>query len=424
MAKNEKTVADVFNELTEEQKNVVYFMIGEAIKQAGGKDNDDDDDTAKHYDYEEDYFMHSNVFENAAEREFLAHADEFFSDTAEIFKDAKKRGSLKDAVIEHAATYGIDNINYLFPDARTLTDQPEFIRRSADWVNDFMDKVHKSPFSRIKSIFADITESDARARGYIKGTKKKDEVFALLKRTTTPTTVYKKQKLDRDDTLDITDFDIVAWLKQEMRWMLDEEIARAALVGDGRPSSSDDKINESCIRPIWTDDDLYTIKVPVTVAANADDDTRSKALIRGIVKARKEYKGTGNPIFFTTEDTLTDMLLLEDGVGRPLYDTIEKLATKLRVSKIVTVEVMENLTRVDSDSHTRSLVGIIVNPADYNFGADKGGEISLFDDFDIDWNQQKYLIETRLSGALTKPYSAMAIELITASASAGGSGNG
>ena len=429
MAANEKTVEDVFNELTEEQKKVVYFMIGEALKSAEEPDDDDDDDDYDeddedvehgYYDEdEEDYLMHSNLFESDMDDEYLAHVDAFFDDTEEIFKDAKRLGSLRDSVIEHAGTYGIDNIEYLFPDARTLGDKPEFIRRSAEWVNEFMDKTHKSPFSRIKSVFADITEAEARARGYIKGNMKKDEVFGLLKRTTTPTTVYKKQKLDRDDVVDITDFDVIAWMKQEMRWMLDEEIARAALIGDGRAAGSDDKINEQCIRPVWTDADLYTIKCVVTESATwlQDENAKAKDLIRAIVKSRKDYKGSGNPIFFTTEDVLTDMLLVEDSVGRPLYDTVEKLATKLRVSKIVTVEVMANQTRLDAtDNKTHSLIGIIVNPADYNIGSDKGGEIALFDDFDIDYNQQKYLIETRLSGALTKPKSAIAIETVPASA--------
>ena len=279
------------------------------------------------------------------------------------------------------------------------------------WVKKVMNGTHHTPFSRIKSMFADITEDDARAKGYIKGKLKKEEVFTLLKRTTTPTTIYKKQKMDRDDIVDITDFDVVAWLKSEMRLMLDEEIARAILVGDGRLSSSDDKINESNIRPIWTDEDLYTIKALVSVAAGADEDTKAKAFIRAAIKARKDYKGSGNPTLFTTEDVLTDCLLMEDGMGRIIYESPEKLANVLRVKEIVTVPVMENLTR-EVESKTHELMGIIVNLADYNVGADKGGAINMFDDFDIDYNQQKYLIETRCSGALIKPYSAIAIEMV------------
>ena len=426
---NDKTVQDVFDELTDEQKKVVYYIIGEAVQDAQEEAEEDDEEyddeeyddeemeQAYYGEDEEDYLMHSNVFEDDYDQDFLMHADAFFDNSEEIFKDAKRMGSLKEAVIEHAATYGIDDIDYLFPDARTLTDEPEFIRRSAEWVNVFMDAVHKSPFSRIKSIFADITEAEARARGYIKGNLKKDEVISLLKRVTNPTTIYKKQKIDRNDILDITDFDVIAWMKQEMRWMLDEEVARAALIGDGR-SAGDDKIDELCIRPIWTDADLYTIKTVVTEQASwsQSEDAKAKDLIRAIVKARKDYRGSGNPIFFTTEEVLTDMLLAEDSIGRPLYDTVDKLATKLRVSKVVTVEVMNNQTRLDTtDNKTHTLIGIIVNPEDYNFGSDKGGEISLFDDFDIDYNQQKYLIETRLSGALVKPKSAIAIETVPAS---------
>ena len=279
-----------------------------------------------------------------------------------------------------------------------------------------MDRVHKSPFSRVKSIFADITETEARAKGYTKGNKKIDEVFKLLRRTTNPTTVYKKQTLDRDDVLDITDFDVIAWLKAEMRVKLDEELVRAFLVGDGRAALAEDKIDEQCIRPIWTDDELFTIKAKIAVAQNADDDVIGKAVIKGAIKARKDYRGSGNPILFTTEDALTNMLLLTDSTGRDLYDTVEKLATKLRVSKIVTSEVMENLTRTvelpGGTTETRTLYGIIVNPNDYNVGTDKGGQVAMFDDFDIDYNKMKYLIETRCSGALVKPYSAIALEVV------------
>ena len=419
MADSEKTVQDVFDELTDEQKNVVYFMIGEALKTSGGEAAHSDDD----YD-EEDTLMHTNVFEDQKKNEFLAHAEDFFSEesTTNIFKDAKKLGSLKDAVLEHAAANNIVDengdpaIDWLFPDAKTLENTPEWINIKQEFVTEFMSRVKKSPFSRVKTIFADITEAEARAKGYTKGNKKIDEVFKLLKRTTTPTTVYKKQTIDRDDVIDITDFDVIAWLKAEMRVKLDEELVRAFLVGDGRSDLAEDKISETNIRPIWTDDDLFTIKARIGVAADADDDDIGKAVIRGAIKARKDYRGSGNPILFTTEDALTNMLLLTDSTGRDLYDTPEKLATKLRVSKIVTTEIMENLTRTielqGGGTETRTLYGIIVNPTDYNVGADKGGQVALFDDFDIDYNQMKYLIETRCSGALVKPFSAIALEVV------------
>ena len=419
MAGSEKTVQDVFNELTEEQKNVVYFMIGEALKSKGGEAAHSDDD----YN-EEDTLMHTNVFEDQAKAEYLAHAEEFFSEesTASIFKDAKRLGSLKEAVLQHAAANNIVDengdpaIDWLFPDAKTLENTPEWINIKQEFVTEFMSRVHKSPFSRVKSIFADITETEARAKGYTKGNKKIDEVFKLLRRTTTPTTVYKKQTIDRDDVIDITDFDVIAWLKAEMRVKLDEELVRAFLVGDGRSDVAPDKISETNIRPIWTDDDLFTIKAKIAVPADADEDDIGKAVIKGAIKARKDYRGSGNPILFTTEDSLTNMLLLTDSTGRDLYDTPEKLATKLRVSKIVTSEVMENLTRTvelqGGGTETRTLYGIIVNPTDYNVGTDKGGQVALFDGFDIDYNQMKYLIETRCSGALVKPYSAIALEVV------------
>ena len=308
----------------------------------------------------------------------------------------------------NANSYGIDA---LFPDAKNYFNTPQWISRNMDWVSKFMNAASHSPFARVKTMFADITEDEARARGYIKGTLKKEEVFSLLKRVTEPQTIYKKQKLDRDDVIDIVDFDVVAWIKAEMRVMLNEEIARAALVGDGRLSGADGKIDESHIRPIWTDADFFTIKA--TVTANADPDVQAKNFIHAAVKARKNYKGSGNPMLFTTEDMLTDMLLMEDTTGRVIYDTQEKLATALRVSNIVTVELMENKTRSVSGV-TRTLAGIIVNPRDYNFGADKGGSVALFDDFDIDYNQMKYLIEARCSGALVRPYSAIALELVPA----------
>ena len=421
-----KTVGEVIETFNEEQKKVFYAMIGEAIG-----DDDDDEENIEHSEGgNED--MKNNVFDqNDQKTDVLSH-----SDVETIMKDAKRLGSLRESVMafadskqmtgeelmhavidshEKEVTYGIADIDWLFPDARNLNTPPSFIARNMEWVGKVMHGVHHTPFSRIKSMFANITEEDARAKGYTKGKKKIEEVFGLLKRTTTPTTIYKKQKLDRDDVIDITDFDVVAWLKREMRMMLDEEIARAILVGDGRKPSSDDKINELNIRPIWTDDDLYTIKQVVDVKAGATPDEKSKALIRAAVKARKDYKGSGNPVFFTTEDVLTDCLLMEDQIGHRLYDSPEKLAHAMRVSSIVTVPVMENLTRTVEDK-TRTLLGLIVNLNDYNVGADKGGAVAMFDDFDIDYNQQKYLIETRCSGALTVPYSAIALETVAATA--------
>ena len=403
-----KTVKDVFDTLTEEQKTVVYALIGQALESAGKADDNDDNDE---YDDEEDNDMKHNVFDQdeMMQGNVLSH-----SDMEEIFSDAKRTGSLKESFLAHAVgTYGIDAIDTLFPEPKSMNTPPEFIKRDTNWVAGVINGVHHTPFSRIKSMFANITEDEARAKGYIKGKLKKEEVFTLLKRTTTPTTIYKKQKLDRDDIIDITDFDVVAWIKSEMRMMLDEEIARAILVGDGRLTSDDDHINEANIRPIWKDDDLYTIKTKITVAAAATDDDKAKAVIKAAVKSRKNYKGSGNPVLYTTEDFLTNCLLLEDTQGYRLYKSEQDVATAMRVSRIVTVPVMENLTRTDSESKERTLVGIIVNLNDYNVGADKGGAVNMFDDFDIDYNQQKYLMETRCSGALIKPYSAIALEMVT-----------
>ena len=399
-----KTVKDVFDTLTEEQKTVVYALIGQALESAGVTDENDENDD------EEDNNMKHNVFDQdeMMQGNALSH-----SDMEEIFSDAKRTGSLKEAFLAHNATYGIDQIDTLFPEPKSMNTPPEFIKRDTNWVAGVINGVHHTPFSRIKSMFANITEDEARAKGYIKGKLKKEEVFTLLKRTTTPTTIYKKQKLDRDDIIDITDFDVVAWIKSEMRMMLDEEIARAILVGDGRLTSDDDHINEANIRPIWKDDDLYTIKAKITVSASATDDDKAKAVIKAAVKSRKDYKGSGNPVLYTTEDFLTNCLLLEDTQGYRLYKSEQDVATAMRVSRIVTVPVMENLSRTDSESKTRNLVGIIVNLNDYNVGADKGGAVNMFDDFDIDYNQQKYLMETRCSGALIKPYSAIALEMVT-----------
>lgn len=406
----EKTVADVINSMTEEQKNVMYAMIGQAMDDQGesdpeSEDNNDDDskggtNTMKHNVFDKDDRQKENV---------LVHSDGSEVSSEEIstiFGDIKRYGSLKDSVLAH----GIDNVDYLFPDAQTLANTPEFIQHDTGWVKKVMSGVHHTPFSRIKSIFADITEDDARAKGYFKGKLKKEEVFGLLKRTTTPTTVYKKQKMDRDDVVDITDFDVVAWLKSEMRMMLDEELARAYLIGDGRLASSDDKINEQNIRPILKDEELYTIQATVSVQPSATEDDKAREFIRTAIKARKNYKGSGQPTLYTTEDILTDCLLLTDTTGRDLYTDVAQLAKKLRVKEIVTVPVMEGV----NGKNGGALMGIIVNLADYNVGADRGGAVNMFDDFDIDYNQQKYLIETRCSGALIKPYSAIALELSTA----------
>ena len=405
-AESEETVADVFNTLTEKQKNVVYAMIGQALEENGAESDDEDeedDDTAQHNEGGNDN-MKKNVFDQQDTQE-LKHNALTPEAQATIIGDAKRFGSMKESVLQHADTYGIQQIDWLFPEARSLNNPPEFIKRDTTWVQKVMGSVHHSPFSRIKSTFADITEDDARAKGYMKGNLKKEEVFSLLKRTTSPTTVYKKQKMDRDDIIDITDFDVVSWLKGEMRMMLDEELARAYLIGDGRLASSDDKINEANIRPIMKDESLFTIQAEVAVASAATADDVAKAFIRTAIKSRKDYKGSGNPVLFTTEDMLTDMLLLEDAIGHTLYDEAS-LARKLRVREIVTVPVMEGV----KGKNGGDLLGIIVNMNDYNVGADRGGAINMFDDFDIDYNQQKYLIETRCSGALTKPYSAIALE--------------
>lgn len=417
---SKETVKDIFETLNEKQKKVVYYMLGQALEEqkAGKDDEEDEGEDMKH-----------NVFDN--EQEYgpvLSHAD-----IATIFNDAKKMGSLKDAVEYHQEegvlahstitpiptdgmegpspdtarqTYGVRDLNMLFPEYKSLNNPPEFIQRDTNWVSVVMSGVHHTPFSRIKSVYANITEDDARARGYIKGKQKKEEVFTLLKRKTDPQTVYKKQKLDRDDIVDITDFDTVAWIKSEMRMMLDEELARAFLIGDGRASDSDDKINEQNIRPIATDVDLFNIKVDVQTPANSKPGVKAKAFIDEVIRNRKYYKGSGNPTMFTTADMLTEMLLLEDGINHKLYKSTAELATALRVSNIVEVEVMEGEKIGGKD-----LAAIIVNLNDYNVGADKGGAINMFDDFDIDYNQYKYLIETRCSGALIKPFSAMTVTL-------------
>lgn len=400
-----KTIKDVVDSMSEEQKNVLYALVGQALEgkemaQSAIEENNNIEDGGEQE-------MKHNVFEGREtdKKDVLSH------DAMEtIFKDAKRYGSLKESFLAHADQYGIKDIEWLFPDAKNVNMPPDFIKRDDSYVQKVMRGVHHVPFSRIKSMHADITADQARAKGYIKGKLKKEEVFTLLKRTTTPTTIYKKQKLDRDDVVDITDFDVVAWLKMEMRMMLDEEIARAILVGDGRLSSDDDKINEMCIRPIATDADLYCVKAKVSVAAAATEDEIAKAFIRTVIKSRKEYKGSGSPTLFTTEDVLTNCLLLEDKNGRIIYDTVEKLATALRVKEIVTVEVMEG-AKTKVEEQEKPLMALMVNLVDYYVGADKGGAVNMFDDFDIDYNQQKYLMETRCSGALVKPYSAIAVAL-------------
>jgi len=379
---NEKTVKEVFDTLTEEQKNVVYALIGAAL--------DDNKET-------EDETMH-HCFENN-DGPVLKHSmDELNAAMA----DGKRCGSMKDAFIQH----GIDDVEWLFPDDHVLDTPPHIIDNDQTWVGKVMNGVHHIPFSRIKSMSADLTEEDARAKGYIKGNFKKEQVFGLLKRSTSPTTVYKKQKMDRDDIADINSFDVIAWLKKEMRTKLNEELARAYLIGDGRNTASDDKINEGNIRPIVNDDDFYTIKVQAAVASSADTVTKIKAAMNASLKARKDYKGSGNPTLFTTEDNLTDMLLLEDKIGHRLYKNETEVAQAMRVKEIVTVPQMAGM----KGSKGGELFGIVVNLADYTVGADKGGAVNMFEDFDIDYNQQKYLIETRCSGALTVPFSAMAIE--------------
>ena len=424
---DDETVADVLKTFTPDQQKVLYQLVTDALAAKDEAQDEAQDETNEKKDENNknggNNTMKHNVFDNSEQNENVLQHDDFQA----IISDAKRYGSMREAFenyakdhdvdineLTHSADYGIQNIGYLFSDDKAVTREPIMVSRNMDWVAKFTNSVRHTPFSRIKSLFANITEDDARAKGYIKGNVKKEEVFTLLKRSTTPTTVYKKQKIDRDDVIDIVDFDVVAWLKREMRVMLDEEIARAALVGDGRVSSSDDKIDPIHIRPIWTDDDFYTIKQTVSVASSDNESTIAKNFIKQCIKARKNYKGSGNPTLYTTEDMLTDMLLLEDTTGRVIYESTDKLATTLRVKEIVTVPVMENLTRTDEHSKVHTLLGIIVNPYDYTIGADKGGAVNMFDDFDIDYNQQKYLIETRCSGALTLPYSAIAVEKVSA----------
>ena len=398
---DEETVADVLNTLTDKQKDAVYYVIGQAIEDAQQDDTDETDDTDK------EEAMHSNIFEGddtlkgTDDEIALAH-----SAVVDALEDARSHNlsSFKDAFLQHAGTYGIDNIEVLFPDARAVTDEPTFIKRRTDWVSGVLNDAKHSPFSRIKSIHADITDDKARALGYTKGNRKKEEVFKLLKRVTTPTTVYKKQKFDRDDLIDITDLNVVAWVKKEMRLMLNEEIARALLIGDGRDISSQDKINEENIRPIWKDDSLYAIKILLEKKVVGED------LVDAFIKSFADYEGTGAPKLYTTQTVVTELLLLKDKIGRRLYETKASLAAALGVSEIVEVPVMKGAARDTKKNGKADLVGIIVNLADYTIGADKGGEVNMFDDFDIDFNQFKYLLETRISGALTQPKTAIVIE--------------
>lgn len=406
---DDETVEDVYNTLNEKQKKVVKFLIGEALK---NKDSEGGSE------------MKHNVFEGSENvQNTISHAE-----IHEICRVGKQMGSLKAAVdqayeegvLEHAeGDYGINNIDYLFPDAKAMTTEPELIKRDMGWVDDVFNGVHRTPFKRVKSVFADITEDEARAKGYIKGKFKKEEVFTLLKRTTDPQTIYKKQKLDKDDLEDLEDnFNVLPWIKNEMNMMFREEVARAILIGDGRPSSSDDKIQENHIRPIYNDEDLFTVKVPVEVKTGATEDDIARALIKAMVKARKQYKGTGNPTFFTTEDYLTDCLLIENTLGERLYKSEAEVATAMRASKITTVEPMENktisITAEGGRTTSYPLMGVLVNLTDYNVGAKNGGKTDFFEDFDIDFNQQKYLYEARMSGALKKPFSAISFYLVEA----------
>lgn len=400
-----KTLEEVVDTMNDEQKEALYALVGMAKDGLDEDDDpeeddyDDEDEEDDYDDYDEEDDMKHNVFDNDPEHGVLRHSmDEINAAIA----DGKSCGSMKDAFIAH----GIEDVEWLFPEDHLLDTPPRIIDRDQSWVSKVMSGVHHIPFSRVKSMAADLTEEDARAKGYIKGNFKKEQVFSLLKRSTTPTTVYKKQKMDRDDVADITGFDVIAWLKQEMRVKLNEELARAYLIGDGRLSSSDDKINEGNIRPIYNDDDLFTIKVQVETAAGDDTATKLDKMMTAVLKARKNYKGAGNPTFYTTEDILTDLRLMKDKIGHRLYKNDAEVAEALRVKEIVTVPQMENMKGVNGGE----FVGLIVNLADYTVGADKGGAVNMFDDFDIDYNQQKYLIETRCSGAMTTPFGAMAIE--------------
>lgn len=401
----DETVEDIFETLTETQKSVVYAMIAHALEEA-------EEGEVEHDDYEEgDHIMKHNVFDQTMQSDNVLTHDQM----SEIIIDAKRYGSLRESFIAHAEEYGFDPIDILFPDARYTSGSPEVIKRDDGWVGDLLAQATHTPFARIKTVVADITADEARAKGYVTGDLKKEEIIPLMKRVTTPTTIYKKQKLDRDDMIDITDFDVVIWLKKEMRGMLNEELARAILIGDGRNVAEEDKIDEQCIRPIAFDNpSVYTHRVELS------NDVDTDTIIDEFIRARKYYRGSGNPALYTSTDLLTEMLLLKDKMGRRLYANVQELASALRVSKIVEVEVMNEAKRKVSDGVNNDILGIVVNIRDYTIGADKGGQVAMFDDFDIDYNQYKYLIETRVSGALTKPKSALIIERKPAAAPGGG----
>ena len=371
----ERTVQDVIDEMNEEQQAAVYSLLGSAL----GIDGENGDD--------------------------VEHSDINELNIKSIFEDGVKYGSLKDSILKHAETYGIKQIETLFPEPKLLNNPPGILNNEIGWVSTVLNGVHKSPFARIKSQYVDLRDDTIRARGYLKTNLKKEHVFELLKRTTSPTTIYTKQKIDRDDVIDITDFNVVSLIKQELRLKLDEEIARVILIGDGRSNVDNDKIDEECIRPIYNDADLYTVKIDITGTGDINDE-----IINEVIKNRKKYKGSGSPTLFTTEDVVSGFLLLKDNNGRRIYSSIGEIATLLRVNNIVTVPHMEGLVRTDSTGKKYNVYGIIVNLRDYSVGTNAGGQVSMFDDFDIDYNQQKYLLETRLSGALTVPFSAMVIE--------------
>lgn len=427
---SEETVADVLETLNDKQKKVVMYLIGKAIEDNGSEAQHSDVEESEENSNEEENTLTHNVFDQNEEPSgatFLSH-----DDMRALFEDAKRCGSLREAihnkfedgVIVHSIdttgmttatghkNYAVNDMDMLFPEYRNLNNPPEFISRRMEWVSAVMNGVHHTPFSRIKSMYADITEDAARAKGYIKGNQKKTEVFTTLKRTTDPQTVYKFQKMDRDDVLDITDFDVVAWIRAEMRMMLEEEIARAILIGDGRDSDAEDKISEDHIRPIASDVGLFNVKVNVTTEHGSTPAEKAKAAIDAIIRSRKKYKGSGNPTLYTTDDFISECLLLEDGINHKLYKSVDELATTLRVKNIVAVEPMEGKEvtyKIGDSTYTKPLIGVIVNLADYNVGADKGGQVNNFDDFDIEFNRYRYLIETRFSGALVKPFSAMTI---------------
>ena len=412
MAENGKTLEEIYNGMTPEQQEACNALVGMALNEGADDEDDEDyDEDDEDYDYdEEDEDVKHNVFDGDSRGEYLAHGMDMEEINA-VIKNAKSAGSLRaafdDAGIDgDELAHSIDNVEWLFPEDHLLDTTPRIIDKPDDWVSKVMGAVHHIPFSRFKSQFADLTEEEARAKGYMKGNFKKEEVFGLLRRSTSPTTVYKKQKMDRDDVIDITSFDVVAWLRSEMRYKLNRELALSYILGDGRPAGSEDKIDEQCIRPVVNDADLFTIKVQVATTGLTKIEDKMKAVIKQVLRSRKDYRGSGTPTLFTTEDVLTEMLLLEDGIGHPLYADAAALARKLRVKEIVTIPEMEGR----KGSKGGDLIGVIVNLTDYTVGADKGGAVSMFDDFDIDYNAQKYLIETRCSGALTVPYSAMAVE--------------